>query len=532
MVPALTDVAAPLDVAIIGGGLSGLTLALQLSQSAPALRVAVFEKRLLPPQAAAHKVGEATVEIGARYLAHTLGLEALLERTHLHKFGLRMFFGSGCHDDLAMADELGSSRFLKARSYQLDRGVLERDLLELSSSRGIQVETGCQVRRAAISANGSGHDLIVLQQERLRRVQCRWLVDASSRSRILKRTLKLDRQVDHRMCAAWFRLDCVIDVDDWSDCPRWKAQCGGLPRRLSTNHLMGPGYWAWIIPLAGDRTSIGLVTDPELHPLSGYDSFDKLLDWLRRHQPRLASQVSDAGGDRMLDFRKLKNLSQDSAQLWSGDGWALAGEAGLFTDPFYSPGTDFIGIGNTFISDLIVRQRNDSARNVAASVYQKVYQSFFGSTMSLYEQQYQGFGDTRLMVVKSTWDYAYYWSVLSWLFFHEVLTDLPFLRMIQPELVRIRALNSRVQAEFRERASMRLRDSGRGRFFDQSEIPILADLNAALLESSANPRQEFRENCERLEALAPRLLPLLAAGSKPGAGRCSLLGDLQSRLGS
>jgi len=526
----LTDLASPLDVAIIGGGLSGLTLALQLAQAAPALTIAVFERSPLSPQPAAHKVGEATVEIGARYLAHTLGLEALLERTHLHKFGLRMFFGSGCHDDLAKADELGSSRFLEARSYQLDRGILERDLLELSSSRGVQVEVGCQVTRAGLSANGAGHELIVLQQERPRRVQCRWLVDASSRARILKRALKLDRPVDHRMCAAWFRLDCVIDVDEWSDCPRWKAQCGGLPRRLSTNHLMGPGYWAWIIPLAGDRTSIGLVTDPDLHPLSGYDSFDKLLDWSGRHQPRLAGQVSDFR-DRLLDFRKLKNLSQDSAQLWSGDGWALAGEAGLFTDPFYSPGTDFIGISNTFISDLIVRQRTDSARNVAASVYQKVYQSFFGSTMSLYQQQYPGFGDTRLMVVKSTWDYAYYWSVLSWMFFRGVLTDLPFIRMIQPELMRIRDLNFSMQTEFRKRASMRRRDSGRGRFFDQSEIPVLANLNAALLEASLDPRKEFSENCERLEALAPRLLPLLADGSKPGARQCNLLGDLASRLG-
>jgi flavin-dependent dehydrogenase len=526
----LTDVASPVDVAIVGGGLSGLTLALQLARAAPALTIAVFERSRLPPQPAAHKVGEATVEIGARYLAHTLGLEALLERTQLHKFGLRMFFGSGCHDDLARADELGSSRFLEARSYQLDRGILERDLLALLADIGVQVEVGCQVKQAEISANDSGHELIVVQQEHPRRVRCRWLVDASSRTRILKRALKLDRPVDHRMCAAWFRLDCVVDVDDWSDCPRWKARCGGLPRRLSTNHLMGPGYWAWIIPLAGDRTSIGLVTDPELHPLSSYDSFDRLLDWAGRHQPGLAAQVSGAR-DRLLDFRKLKNLSQDSVQLWSGDGWALAGEAGVFTDPFYSPGTDFIGIGNTFISDLIVRERTDSERGVAASVYQKLYRSFFGSTMSLYEQQYPGFGDTRLMVVKSTWDYAYYWSILSWLFFRGVLTDLPFLRTIQPELTRIRALNFSMQTEFRKRASMRLRDAGRSRFFDQSEIPVLANLNTALLEASCNPRREFSENCARLDALAPRLLPLLADDSKPGAGPCSLLGDLHSRLG-
>jgi hypothetical protein len=293
---------------------------------------------------------------------------------------------------------------------------------------------------------------------------------------------------------------------------------------------MGPGYWAWIIPLAGERTSIGLVTDPELHPLSRYDGLDKLLRWADCHQPMLAGQISGAR-DKLLDFRKMKNLSQDSLKLWSGDGWALTGEAGVFADPFYSPGTDFIAISNTFISNLIVRERSNGERQLAASVYQKVYQSFFDSTLSLYERQYSGFGDTRLMVVKSTWDYAYYWSVLSWLFFRSVLTDLPFLRLIQPELVRVRTLNLAMQTEFRKRATLRQQDSGCGRFFDQSEIPVLANLNSALLETHRNPHSEFTGNCERLAVLARLLLPLLTDRGTPRAGQCGLLGDLASRLG-
>jgi len=33
----------------------------------------------------------------------------------------------------------------------------------------------------------------------------------------------------------------------------------------------------------------------------------------------------------------------------------LTGEAGAFLDPFYSPGSDYIAMANTFITDLIVR---------------------------------------------------------------------------------------------------------------------------------------------------------------------------------
>lgn len=524
----MADPSSSFDVAIIGGGLSGLTLALQLTRLSPGLAITVLERSLLPPPAAAHKVGEATVEIGAHYLAHTLGLKPLLERSQLRKFGLRMFFGSGYHDDLAKADELGSSKFLRATSYQLDRGTLEWDLIELLTQRGVDVQGHSWVRRASVSANGGAHELVVVQDGSERQILSRWLVDAASRSRVLKRALKLDRQPSHRMCSSWLRLDKVVDVDEWSNCPDWKSLCHGTPRRLSTNHLMGPGYWAWVIPLAGDRTSIGLVADPSLHPQSTYDSLDKLEGWLSRHQPILAEALAGAR-DTVMDFRTLKNLSQDSEQVW-GARWALTGEAGVFADPLYSPGSDFIGISNTFISDLIATPRSDGARAVHAETYQKMYQSFFASTMSLYEGQYPGFGDTRLMVLKLTWDYAYYWSVLAWLFFRGVMTDISFLRSLRPALMRTRSLNESLQKEFRTRAAAQHQDRGCGRFFDQSAIPVLADLNAALLDDSSDLRAEFSDNCERLEALAPLLLSLLEDRSPANGGSCSLVGDLASRF--
>lgn len=516
------------DVTIIGGGLSGLTLALQLNRLSPELGITVLERSRLPPPAAAHKVGEATVEIGAHYLAHTLNLEPLLERSQLRKFGLRMFFGSGYHDDLAKADELGSSRFLRATSYQLDRGILERDLIGLLTERGVRVQAESSVKRVGLAANGDPHEVVISRAGSERRLTSRWLVDGASRSRVLKRALKLVKPVTHQMCAVWLRVDKILDVDEWSDCPDWKALCYGSPRRLSTNHLMGPGYWAWVIPLTGDRTSIGLVTDPGLHPQSNFDTLEKFQAWLSRHQPILAEVLAGIR-DTVMDFRMLKNLSQDSEQVW-GDRWALTGEAGVFADPFYSPGADFIGISNTFISDLITTRRSDAAREVHAEVYQKMYQSFFASTMSLYEQQYPGFGDTRLMVLKLTWDYAYYWSVLAWLFFREVMTDISFLRRIQPELMRMRALNESVQTVFRKRARAQHQDLGKGRFFDQSAIPVLYDLNAALLDNCSDLLAEFSDNCKRLDALASLLLSLLDESASVTSGNCSLLGNLARRF--
>ena len=61
------------DVAILGGGLAGLTLAIQLRQRNPGLAVTVIERRAHPVREAAFKVGESTVEIGAHYFAEVLG---------------------------------------------------------------------------------------------------------------------------------------------------------------------------------------------------------------------------------------------------------------------------------------------------------------------------------------------------------------------------------------------------------------------------------------------------------------------------
>jgi hypothetical protein len=357
-------------------------------------------------------------------------------------------------------------------------------------------------------------------------VSSRWVVDAGSRSATLKRSLRLEKSCDHRIEAAWLRLDKSIDVNDWSSSTAWRQQCA-RPRRLSTNHLMGPGYWAWIIPLAGDRTSVGIVAEPDAHPASNFNTFDKFCKWLSQHQPKLAEEVL-AARDSLMDFRFMKNLARDSEQVWSRQRWALTGESGLFSDPFYSPGSDFIGISNSFICDIVQRESAGERFSAHAALYQQMYKSFFESTMSLYERQYWGFGDTRLMVVKTTWDYAYYWSILTWLFFRGVMTDMAFLRAAQPRLVAMRQLNGTMQEAFRNRATERRQDEGRGRFFDQAAIPVLYDLNAALLEPTGNVQREFEANCAALESLVPVLLRLLA--NSAGTENCGLLGDLRKRF--
>ena len=86
------------DVVILGGGLAGLTLAIQLRQQFAALQILVIERRTHPVPPAAHKVGESSVEIGAHYFDTVLGLREHLNRQQLRKFGFRFFFNEGRTD--------------------------------------------------------------------------------------------------------------------------------------------------------------------------------------------------------------------------------------------------------------------------------------------------------------------------------------------------------------------------------------------------------------------------------------------------
>lgn len=517
------------DVVIAGGGLAGLTLARQLNAEQPDLGIVVLERSETEPPDAAFKVGESTVEIGAHYLAGSLGLKSLIEETQLRKFGLRFFFGAG-GSDLADADELGASNYFTVPTYQIDRGRFERNLFSLVADSGVEARRGCSVIGFEDSDQQEGKTVRFRNGEGEESLECRWFIDASGRASVLNRKRKLERPASHPVCSAWFRVDGVIDVDDWSSCPDWKNRNPGGGRLLSTNHLMGPGYWVWIIPLVDGRTSVGLVSDSEILPLEEYNTPGKFLDWSAGHHPLLAESLGSFQREPM-DFRYLPKLARDCKQAWSAEGWAFTGEAGVFADPFYSPGTDYIAMANSFITRFIGADRTSDSFHDDIRYSHALFRSFFASTMSLYRGQYGGFGDARLMAVKSTWDYVYYWSVLAWLYFRGLLTDVTFLRQSEKTLQQAFFLNNRMQSAFRLRAAERRVITPRGRFFDQQAIPVLGELSHGLVNANGSSANELKVNCDRLERVAAELERLLGdEQGAPGNTSSDLLGDLSRRL--
>jgi flavin-dependent dehydrogenase len=522
------------DVLILGGGLSGLTLALQLKQRMPKLRVSVLERRSEPAPLAAYKIGESSVEIGAHYFAETLGLQAHLDSEHLRKFGFRFFFSEG-ERDLSRVTELGASRYLSTPSWQIDRGLFENFLIEEAGRRGVQVQLGATVKRIALdkdhghqvdvsldqaSAEPNADDLVDTASASsqaatsTQTLRAKWLVDASGRAGLLKRKLDLAQDNGHKANAVWFRLDTRLDVDNWVQDLQWRAKCDPAARWMSTNHLCGKGYWLWLIPLSSGAHSVGIVADADTHPLEGMNTFDKAMDWIAAHQPSLF-EVIDQRRHALMDFAFFRNFSYGCKEVFSAERWALTGDAGMFLDPFYSPGSDFIAITNTYITRLIEHDQAGESLRMPALFYGEVLQSFYQSTLSLYKGQYDLFGTPHVMPTKVLWDYTYYWGVLCQLFFQNRLTDRAALLALHEPLMRARQLNATMQMLLRHwghandaaRAAGHAPGHNPARMLDQASLPWFATLNAGLRDQLDDEAflQRVRGNVAQLEQLAAEI---------------------------
>ena len=303
------------DVAIVGGGLAGLSLAIQLRQRHPDIAVTVLERNTHPVREAAFKVGESTVEIGGHYFAHVLGLREHLDTEQIRKFGFRFFFSEG-REDFDRTLELGVSEILPTPSWQIDRGRFENFLGDHARGLGVDFLDGATVRGFDIDESDDPHTVRFDHGGDARQLTARWLVDAAGRAGLVKRKRDLAQPNDHDANAVWWRVDGFIKPDDWSEDPAWRARCMPPERWRSTNHLCGPGYWFWLIPLASGAHSLGIVCDAKMHPLDTMNTHDKAMDWLRVHQPRVARALDEAQ-PALQDFLFLRHFSYGCKQVFS-----------------------------------------------------------------------------------------------------------------------------------------------------------------------------------------------------------------------
>src|SRR5690606_17484078 len=117
--------------------------------------------------------------------------------------------------------------------------------------------------------------------------------------------------------------------------------------------------------------------------------------------------------DEPLDFHRLKKFSYDATQLFSHQRWSCVGDAGVFLDPLYSVGSDFIAAGNTITAEMIRRDREGQLTEAAVADFNRLVLTCLGPhALSYYRDTYRTFGHAHIYAAKLAWDTAIFWSIV------------------------------------------------------------------------------------------------------------------------
>lgn len=399
------------DVAVIGGSLAGASAAWLLLRERPDLKVVVLERTATHTR----KVGEATVEVSAYFLTRVLGLTDHLQHEHLLKQGLRFWFANSHASQLSECSEIGGRYLVRVPSFQIDRARLDEEMLRRAANAGARVLRSVTVGQVELHS-GEYQTLQVQEDSGSHTLRARWVIDASGFATVLARQQGW-RQIngEHPTHSCWARWRGVKDWDGLELArrhPDWAAAHHGL-RGTATNHLLGPGWWAWMIPLRGGDTSVGVVFDPrQVDWPEGGSLADRLKSFLVAHPTgrELLSDAQPVEGDvhwrRQLAYR---------SETVAGDGFVLVGDAAGFLDPFYSPGMDWLSFTVMRAVDLVTRaDRGENPKDSIARYNADFARSYRRWFEAIYRDKYDYLGDFELLRIGFLLDLGcYYLGVAS-----------------------------------------------------------------------------------------------------------------------
>jgi flavin-dependent dehydrogenase len=325
----MSDQIPDFDVAIIGGGPAGTTVATLLKKYNPGLSVLILEKEKFPRE----HVGESQLPLVSHILAE-MGVWEKVEAANFPiKLGVSYTWGQidepwefDFFPAEEFADEPRPASYAGQRqhtAFQVERAEYDNILLRHAEEMGAEVREETSVKEVLREDD----TITGLKLSTGNTVTARHYVDASGHVGLLRRAMGVESEApkELRNVAFW----------DYWDNAKWKVEIGVGGTRVYVRSL--PFGWIWFIPLGPSRASVGLICPSDYYKERGVsprELYDEALDL----QPDIKALLSDAkcelGDDKV---HSIKNWSHLSSRL-AGDNWWLCGESAGFADPILAAG--------------------------------------------------------------------------------------------------------------------------------------------------------------------------------------------------
>jgi flavin-dependent dehydrogenase len=306
------------DVIVAGGGPGGSTAAGRLVQRGR--RVLLLERDEFPR----FHLGESLLPMTLPVF-DALGVTPKLDAKMIRKHGAR--FLDGTTGEEVVFKFAGALRGGHPHAFHGPRAEIDHILLEHAAGLGVEVRQ----RWEAVRFRYEGERVVGVvargPDAAERELSARFVVDATGRDALASQRSGARMKVPHleRTLALFAHFD---------GCQRLTGQDEGDIRIVIV-----PNGWFWIIPFRGDRTSIGLVFQPDGLQERGEGRPKVALDARFRELCLGCDVVRDvmARATEVFPARAMADFSYRVMRL-HGPGWLAVGDAAGFIDPLFSTG--------------------------------------------------------------------------------------------------------------------------------------------------------------------------------------------------
>ncbi len=344
------------DVMIVGAGPGGATAAALLARQG--VSVLLVDKDEFPR----FHIGESLLPIDLA-LFERLGLD-MKKAGFLYKGGAEFFDERSGDYAIYLFNE--GLQGTPGYAYQVDRAKFDMMVLERARQEGAEFVSGVRVSHIEPDAEG-----VTVHTSRGTE-RARYVIDATGQDALFAHREKSMRRIEDFGLAAVFRHFEDLSDEVWEEL--------AVKGQGNIRILIIDQGWVWVIPLAGKRLSVGVVSRKR-----GIDN--QLFEDTYASSPMLQRLTK---GCPKSDLRIIRNFSYRNSKT-RGARWACLGDAALFLDPVFSSGVSLAMLSAEKFAEVLVpalreNREHDPELTRPVSEHMAVAYTTFGSLVGAFYQ--------------------------------------------------------------------------------------------------------------------------------------------------